>query len=61
MKVREDDKIKNNMQARDIEFALKDVRSMKGKLEVEDRRKELNDIDKQREQVRGNIGFLNFD
>jgi hypothetical protein len=52
MNSREDDKIKSTMQARDIEFALKDVRKMKGLHEFEDRRKELQDIDRQREGLK---------
>lgn len=52
VKENQDLRIRNKIEARDLEFELRDLRKMKGKLELHDREKELKELEAKQNSIK---------
>lgn len=52
MRANQDLRARNNIVARDIEQELRDLRKIKGKLELQDREKELKEIQEKQHSIK---------
>ncbi|CAI2387682.1 unnamed protein product [Moneuplotes crassus] len=55
VKENQDLRIRNKIEARDLEFELRDLRKMKGKLELHDREKELKELEAKQNSIKNAI------